>query len=125
MSDTSHSKQKIVNLSDTAREELLRLISKETTNPDGVRFSLLAGGCSGLSYHMEFDKIKEKDFIDDLNGIKVMIDPKSALYINGITVDYQGGLNGRGFVFSNPNAKKHAAVVLLFRLATKKLRLSL
>jgi len=100
MSDTNNNKQKIVNLSDTAREELLHLISKETTNPDGIRLSLLAGGCSGLSYHMEFDKIKEKDFIDDLNGIKVIIDPKSALYINGITVDYQGGLNGRGFVFS-------------------------
>lgn len=106
MADTNQNKQKIVNLSDTAREELLRLITKETTNPDGIRLSLLAGGCSGLSYHMEFDKIKEKDFVDDLNGIKVMIDPKSALYINGITVDYQGGLNGRGFVFSNPNAKK-------------------
>lgn len=116
-------KQKIVNLSDTAKEELLRLLLKESNKPDGVRLSLLAGGCSGLSYHMEFDKIKEKDYIDDLDGIKVIIDPKSALYINGITVDYQGGLNGRGFVFSNPNAKKSCGCGTSFSVGDKEVTL--
>lgn len=98
--------QKIVNLTEAAKEQVKSLITKETGNPDGIRLSLLAGGCSGLSYHMEFDKIKEKDLIDETDGIKVIVDPKSALYINGITLDYQGGLNGRGFIFTNPNAQK-------------------
>ena len=111
--------QKIVNLSETAKEELKKLIQKESNSPDGIRLSLLAGGCSGLSYHMEFDKIKEKDLIDEADGIKVIIDPKSALYINGITLDYQGGLNGRGFVFSNPNATKSCGCGTSFSVGDK------
>ena len=99
-------KQAIVNLTSSALEELKKIIQKEANNPDGIRLSLLAGGCSGLSYHMEFDKKKENDNVDDHGGIKVLIDPKSALYLHGITLDYQGGLNGKGFVFTNPNAVK-------------------
>ena len=95
----------IVNLSDTAKEQLKSLFAKEA-NTDGVRLSLLAGGCSGLSYHLEFDKAKENDYISEADGIKILIDPKSALYLSGVTLDYQGGLNGRGFIFENPNAKK-------------------
>jgi len=96
----------IVNLSASAKEELKKLVSKETNDPDGVRLSLLAGGCSGLAYHMEFDKIKENDFVSETEGIKVLIDPKSALYLNGVMLDFQGGLNGKGFTFENPNAKQ-------------------
>ena len=98
--------QKIVNITKAANEELKRLLEKESSGPDGVRLSLLAGGCSGLSYHLEFDKIKEKDLVDECGEIKVIVDPKSALYITGLTLDYQGGLTGKGFVFSNPNAQK-------------------
>ena len=113
----------IVNVTGTALEELKRLIEKETDNPDGVRLSLLAGGCSGLSYHLQFDKLKENDYIDDLNGLKIIIDPKSALYINGITLDYQGGLNGRGFVFSNPNATKSCGCGTSFSVGDKEVTL--
>ena len=98
--------QKIVNITKAANEELKRLLEKESSGTDGVRLSLLAGGCSGLSYHLEFDKIKEKDLVDECGEIKVIVDPKSALYITGLTLDYQGGLTGKGFVFSNPNAQK-------------------
>lgn len=112
-------KQKIVNVTDNAKEELKRLLEKETSKPDGIRLSLLAGGCSGLSYHMEFDKVKEKDLIDEDNGIKVIIDPKSALYLHGITFDYQGGLNGRGFIFTNPNAKKSCGCGTSFSVGDK------
>ena len=115
--------QKIVNLSETAKEELRRLIQKEANNPDGIRLSLLAGGCSGLSYHMEFDKIKEKDLVDEVDNIKVIIDPKSALYLHGITLDYQGGLNGRGFVFSNPNATKSCGCGTSFSVGDKEVTL--
>ncbi len=111
--------QKIVNLTDSAKEELKKLFTNESNNPDGVRLSLLAGGCSGLSYHLEFDKIKEKDLIDEDEGIKVIIDPKSALYINGLNVDYQGGLTGRGFIFANPNATKSCGCGTSFAVGDK------
>ena len=114
---------KIVNVSSSALEELKRLIQKEADSPDGVRLSLLAGGCSGLSYHLQFDKLKEKDLIDDIDGIKVIIDPKSALYIHGITLDYQGGLNGRGFTFSNPNATKSCGCGTSFSVGDKEVTL--
>ena len=115
--------KKIVNISDSAKEELKKLIAKETDNPDGVRLSLLAGGCSGLSYHLQFDKLQPNDFIDDNDGIKILVDPKSALYINGITLDYQGGLTGRGFVFSNPNAKKSCGCGTSFSVGDKEVTL--
>lgn len=113
----------IVNLSESAKEELKRLITREANNPDGVRLSLLAGGCSGLSYHMEFDKIKDNDFVSKVNDIKVIIDPKSALYLSGITLDFHGGLNGRGFVFSNPNAKQSCGCGTSFSVGDKDITL--
>jgi iron-sulfur cluster assembly protein len=100
------SQNEVVNLTQKAKEELVRLSKQETKSPDGVRISLLAGGCSGLSYNLEFDKLKENDVIADHGDIKILIDPKSALYIYGITLDFQGGLTGKGFTFDNPNAKK-------------------
>ena len=109
----------IVNLSESAKSEIKKLIEFEKDNPDGVRLSLLAGGCSGLSYHMEFDKIKENDFVSENDGIKVIIDPKSALYLNGITLDYQGGLNGKGFTFTNPNATKSCGCGTSFSVGDK------
>jgi len=115
--------QKIVNLTESAKEQLKSLITKEANNPDGIRLSLLAGGCSGLSYHMEFDKLKEKDLIEETDGIKVIVDPKSALYIHGITLDYQGGLNGRGFVFTNPNAQKSCGCGTSFSVGDKDITL--
>lgn len=111
--------QKIVTLSESAKEQIKSLITKETNNPEGIRLSLLAGGCSGLSYHMEFDKRREQDLVDDIDGVKVIIDPKSALYINGITLDYQGGLNGRGFIFTNPNAQKSCGCGTSFSVGDK------
>ena len=108
----------IVNLSESAKSEIKKLIGQEK-DTDGVRLSLLAGGCSGLSYHMEFDKIKENDFVSESDGIKVIIDPKSALYLNGITLDYQGGLNGKGFTFSNPNATKSCGCGTSFSVGDK------
>ena len=114
---------KIVNLTDSAKEELKKLITKETDNPDGVRLSLLAGGCSGLSYHLQFDKLQEKDYVYDHGGIKVFVDPKGALYLNDVVLDYQGGLSGRGFVFSNPNAKKSCGCGTSFSVGDKEVTL--
>lgn len=74
---------------------------------DFVRVGVKSGGCSGLSYQLKFDKmIKENDKIFEDNGIKIVVDKKSLLYLVGTTLEYSGGLNGKGFVFTNPNANR-------------------
>lgn len=113
----------VINLSQKAKEELARLLKIEANNPDGVRLSLLAGGCSGLSYNLEFGKIKENDLIADHGGIKIFVDPKSALYLYGVTLDFQGGLTGKGFIFDNPNAKKSCGCGTSFSAGEKDITL--
>ena len=72
-----------------------------------VRIGVETGGCSGLSYKLNFDKsINENDKLIESNGVKVIIDKKSFLYLIGTTLNYFGGLNGKGFVFENPNANR-------------------
>ena len=74
---------------------------------DFVRVGVKSGGCSGLSYQLKFDKMtQENDKIFEDNGIKIVVDKKSLLYLVGTTLEYSGGLNGKGFVFSNPNANR-------------------
>lgn len=123
MTQENKTNKQIINLSETAKEELKRLIKLEKDNPDGVRISLLAGGCSGLSYHLEFGKMNPNDYIDNYDDLKILIDPKSALYITGLTVEYQGGLTGRGFVFANPNATKSCGCGTSFSVGDKEITL--
>lgn len=74
---------------------------------DFVRVGVKSGGCSGLSYQLKFDKMtQENDKIFEDNGIKIVVDKKSLLYLVGTTLEYSGGLNGKGFVFTNPNANR-------------------
>ncbi len=74
---------------------------------DFVRVGVKSGGCSGLSYQLKFDKmIQDNDKIFEDNGIKIVVDKKSLLYLVGTTLEYSGGLNGKGFVFTNPNANR-------------------
>ena len=76
-------------------------------NTDFVRVGVKSGGCSGLSYDLKFDKTqKETDKVFESNGIKIIVDTKSFLYLIGTTLEYSGGLNGTGFVFKNPNANR-------------------
>lgn len=71
-----------------------------------IRVSVIGGGCSGLSYKISFDEQKPKDHhITITEGTVVVIDPKSAVYLQGTTLDFEDGLEGKGFVFKNPNAK--------------------
>ncbi len=74
---------------------------------DFVRVGVKSGGCSGLSYELEFDsnQLNEDRLFED-NGVKILVDKKSLLYLVGTTLDYSGGLNGKGFVFNNPNANR-------------------
>ena len=74
---------------------------------DFVRVGVKSGGCSGLSYQLKFDKmIQDNDKIFEDNGIKIVVDKKSLLYLVGTTLEYSRGLNGKGFVFTNPNANR-------------------
>ncbi len=74
---------------------------------DFVRVGVKSGGCSGLSYELKFDNSsREEDKIFEDNAVKIIIDKKSFLYLVGTTLEYSGGLNGKGFVFNNPNANR-------------------
>jgi len=73
----------------------------------GLRLGVLGGGCSGLSYQFKFDaRERPTDKVFEYDGVKVFVDPKSLLYLDGMTLDYQESLMQSGFVFDNPNAKK-------------------
>lgn len=72
----------------------------------GLRIAVIGGGCSGFQYQMTLDKApQEDDKVFDMEGLKIFIDSRSILYLNGTEVDYEDGSNGAGFKFDNPNAK--------------------
>lgn len=99
----------MVQVTETALEKLITLMMEEGITPEthNLRVGVAGGGCSGLQYEMDFDdQINEKDNIYDLDAIKVVIDNRSLLYIAGTTLDYKGGLNGKGFEWVNPNATR-------------------
>ena len=99
----------MINVSDTAKDKVQNLMEQDGFNPntDFVRAGVKSGGCSGLSYDLKFDKTqKETDKVFESNGIKIIVDTKSFLYLIGTTLEYSGGLNGTGFVFKNPNANR-------------------
>jgi iron-sulfur cluster assembly protein len=81
----------------------------EGFNPihDFVRVGVKSGGCSGLSYDLSFDDVKsDQDRLFQDNQVKILVDKKSLLYLLGTTLEYSGGLNGKGFIFNNPNAER-------------------
>tara|TARA_B100001059_G_scaffold236700_1_gene289184 strand:- start:5320 stop:5649 length:330 start_codon:yes stop_codon:yes gene_type:complete len=99
----------MINVSNTAKQKVKSLMIEDGFDPttDFVRVGVKSGGCSGLSYKLEFDNIQnESDKLFENNGVKIVVDTKSYLYLIGTTLDYSGGLNGSGFVFNNPNATR-------------------
>ena len=95
-------------LSEKALSEIKRIMS-ENQVPDsyGLRVGVKGGGCSGFTYTLGFDgEVKEGDTIIEDNEVKLFIDGKSLFYLSGTELDFSDGLNGKGFVFSNPNATK-------------------
>ena len=95
----------MITVTDNAKRQALRLMEDEGKAGFFIRVGVEGGGCSGLMYQLSFDneeKADDKAFED--NGIKVVVDKKSFLYLVGTSLDYSGGLNGKGFVFNNPNA---------------------
>jgi iron-sulfur cluster assembly protein len=99
----------MIKISDIAKNKVVELMTNDGYNPteDFIRVGVKSGGCSGLSYDLDFDKNKnEDDKMFEDNNIKIVVDKKSFLYLVGTTLEYSGGLNGSGFVFSNPNANR-------------------
>ena len=96
----------MIQLTSSAIDEVKRMVEKQNDAGVGLRLLVKGGGCSGLSYDLNFDKRKDKDHEYDFGGLKVNVDPKSHLYLDGITLDYADTLKDKGFKFVNPNASK-------------------
>ena len=97
----------MITVSDNAREKLLSLMKESDENVNYVRVGVKSGGCSGLSYDLDLDsKMLDTDKLFEHNEIKLLVDKKSYLYLVGTILNYSGGLNGKGFVFENPNASR-------------------
>ena len=98
----------MIKVSEQAKDKLLLLIKEEGHTKEAfIRVGVNSGGCSGLSYDLKIDKkTNEDDKIFEDNGIKIVVNKKSFFYLIGTTLEYSGGLNGKGFVFNNPNASR-------------------
>ncbi|MGB5205629.1 MAG: iron-sulfur cluster assembly accessory protein [Eudoraea sp.] len=99
----------MIKVSETAKQRVTLLMTEEGFDAakDFVRVGVKSGGCSGLSYELKFDnKVDEADKVFEDNAVRIIVDKKSFLYLVGTTLEYSGGLNGKGFVFNNPNAQR-------------------
>ena len=99
----------MIKVHETAKQKVSTLMKEEGFDPsrEQVRVGVKSGGCSGLSYELKFDsEIKKEDKIYEDNQVKIIVDKKSILYLAGTILEYSGGLNGKGFVFNNPNAQR-------------------
>jgi iron-sulfur cluster assembly protein len=98
----------MVQVSESAAKQILKLKSEANVEDGGfLRVKVVPGGCSGMSYKLDFDSnTSDDDKVFDQHGTRVVIDKKSFLYVVGMVLDYEGGLNGKGFIFQNPNASK-------------------
>ena len=95
-----------ISLTPRALEEVRNiLVEKNVPGEYGLRVGVQGGGCSGMSYLLGFDKPKEQDEVFDLDGVLLIMDKKHGMYVMGMEVDFQDGLNARGFTFNNPQAK--------------------
>lgn len=96
----------LVRVTERAQREIRSIFEREARSDEvGLRLGVVGGGCSGLSYDMEFSELRENDHVVDLGGFALYLDPKSAIYLKGVVLDFEDGLMGKGFVFDNPNAR--------------------
>jgi iron-sulfur cluster assembly protein len=97
----------MITVTDSARKQAIHLMDEDGKPNLFIRVGVEGGGCSGLTYQLTFDnEEKEGDKAFEDNGVKIVVDKKSYLYLIGTSLDYSGGLNGKGFVFNNPNAER-------------------
>jgi iron-sulfur cluster assembly protein len=97
-----------ITLSEKALSEVRKIMeANKIPETYGLRVGVKGGGCSGLSYSLGFDgEVRENDKLIVKDGVRIFVDPKSLFYLSGTQLDFTDGLNGRGFVFNNPNAAK-------------------
>ena len=99
----------MIKVATSARDKVRTLMTEEGFDAatDFVRVGVKSGGCSGLTYELKFDNsLDESDKVFEDNDVRIAVDKKSLLYLVGTTLEYSGGLNGKGFVFNNPNAQR-------------------
>ena len=97
----------MIKVTESAKKQALRLMEDSGEANSFIRVGVQGGGCSGLMYELNFDTVEQEDdkFFED-NGVRIAVNKKSFLYLVGTVLDYSGGLNGKGFVFKNPNADR-------------------
>jgi len=96
----------MISVTDAAVQKIKTLITENEKELDGLRMAVKGGGCSGFQYDLAFaDRSDELDHVFETKGVKIFIDMKSSLYLNGVILDYQDGLMGSGFKIENPNAR--------------------
>lgn len=96
----------MIHVTDKAAEQIKKIMEKEGLPGHGLRVAVVGGGCSGMSYKLNFEKdVAQGDKVYEEKGVRIIVDPKSTLFLNGTTLDFSDGLSGTGFTFVNPNAK--------------------
>ena len=97
----------MIEVTPKAVAKIKEALAQQHVADGGLRLGILGGGCSGLSYQFKFDRhARPNDKVFEYDGVKLFVDPKSYLYLHGLTLDYQESLLQSGFAFENPNAKK-------------------
>lgn len=96
----------MITLTSAAIKEVKRLLTEKSQPELALRVGVKGGGCSGLSYLINFDTQRPADNLFEFEGVKLLVDPKSLLYLEGMALDFSDALQGRGFKFVNPNASK-------------------
>ena len=99
----------MITMTDNAINEIKRIRTSDTAQQGAhLRVQVVGGGCSGMSYKLDFETAPTTDLdrVFEQEGVKLVIDKKSFIYLTGTELDFSGGLNGKGFVFTNPNAKR-------------------
>ena len=101
-------KNEEINLTDKAKKEITRIMQQNDIPLENyLRIFVKGGGCSGLTYQLGFDAHKKDgDSVFDYGNLKLVVDGKSIFYLSGTTLDFSDGLNGKGFIFENPHAKR-------------------
>lgn len=96
----------MIQLTDTASTKVREIMSQQNPAPTALRVAVVGGGCSGFSYHMAFDNAENpSDNVYEFEGLKVLVDQMSEMYLDGVQIDYIETLEGAGFKFNNPNVK--------------------
>lgn len=96
----------MLSLTEVAASKVKEIMSQQNPAPTALRVAVVGGGCSGFSYHMAFDNQENpSDNVYEYQGVKVLVDQMSEMYLDGVSIDYIETLEGAGFKFNNPNVK--------------------